>query len=366
MRVGVHADPAAHQIPGGVGMYVRNLLTELLKDGAGAAVQPILSNHADVPLAWSAADLIRTPLPFGVQYAAWNYLGQPKISKPLDVVHATGLAIPPVPGAALVATIHDLAVEHMPEVVPPPWRQIYRRGLRRAVGEAAVICAVSQATRTELVERFSVDPDRIHVTPEAPNVTPQSRSDPAILERLGLDCPFILNLSTVEPRKNQVRLIRAFAAASSELDGFKLVIAGVPGWAQEEVETLIQSQQLTTRVILPGKVSNAELVALYGKASVFAFPSLYEGFGLPLIEALGFGIPSVASTSPALRELGSDAALYVDPADTEDLGNALVQLASDEALRERLSEAGKLRAAGYTWERTAAATMQAYTRAAGG
>ncbi len=363
MKVGIHGDPAAHQIPGGVGVYVRRLIGKLLKSDE-LQIRILLSSHAELPAAWSSADLIRTNLPFAPLYTAWNFLGRPKISESLDVVHATGLAIPPASRAALVATVHDLAVERMPEVVPAIWRQIYLKGLRTAVKRASVICAVSEATKAELVDAYRVDPERILVTPEAPNVTPESRQDPAILQHLELEGPFILNVGTVEPRKNQMQLVKAFLDALHELEGYKLVIAGAPGWAQEEVAALVEQRGAGSRVVLTGKISGPELVALYSNASIFALPSLYEGFGLPLIEALNFAIPSVAGNSPALRELGGPAALYVDPVDSPALSDALAKLARDEGLRSGLAEAGKLRAAAYTWDRTATSTLRAYAEAA--
>ena len=143
MRIGIHADPAAHSVPGGVGVYVRQLADRLLDDPMGHEVTLIVSRFAQPPGSWAGAEMIRPQLPFAPLYAAWNYLGRPGLPGRLDVVHATGLAIPPAGRARLVSTVHDLAVEQMPEVVPSFWRQIYRRGLKRALDESAVICAVS-------------------------------------------------------------------------------------------------------------------------------------------------------------------------------------------------------------------------------
>lgn len=365
MRVGIHADPAAHSIPGGVGVYVRRLLDELLAGERAAEMELILSRYANPPAAWAGVKMIRPQLPFAALYAGWNFFGQPRITEALDVVHATGLAIPPVAGSALVSTVHDLAVEHMPEVVPVPWRQIYRRGLKRTLDESKVICAVSEATRQGIIDGHGVDPDRILVTPEAPNVTPAGPADDDVFKRIGLEGPYVLNVGTVEPRKNQVRLVKAFVDAGPHLAGHTLVLAGIPGWGQEEVEKAIEKLKVTHRVILTGKVTNLELASLYSRAAIFALPSLYEGFGIPLVEAMAFGIPSVAGATPALAELAGDAALLADPRDANALAQALEQLASDEALRTRLSAASTARAARYTWAETARLTLSAYDRAAG-
>lgn len=365
MRIAIHADPAAHSIPGGVGVYVRRLTDALLAGPRGHEIRPIVSRFADPPASWSGRSLIRPQLPFAPLYAAWNFAGLPGLGEQVDVVHATGLAVPPPAAARLVSTVHDLAVETMPEVVPFPWRQIYRRGLSRCLKGSEVILAVSEATKQQIVEMHGVEPERIAVTPEAANVTPDSPTNDAVLDRLGLDGPFVLNVGTVEPRKNQVRLVNAFATAGPELGDHKLVLAGVAGWGQEKVEAAIDALRIGHRVVLTGRVSNLDLASLYRRASVFALPSLYEGFGIPLAEAMAFGIPSVCSTTPALTELAGPAALAVDPSDIDGLAEALVRLATDSNVRERLGAAARKRATGYSWESTARLTLDAYERAAG-
>jgi glycosyltransferase involved in cell wall biosynthesis len=359
----VHADPATHKVPGGIGVYVRRLVDELLASPGGHSFPLIVSRTAEPPPAWSTYELIRPTLPVAQLYAAWNFTGRPKIRGDFDVVHATGLAIPPADGK-LVATIHDLAVETMPDFVPAAWRRIYRKGLHIALDRAKVLCAVSGATKKELVDRYSVEPERIVVTPEAPNVTPESNRNDTIFERLGLAEPYILCVGTVEPRKNQIRLVKAFASAQGELKDWSLVIAGVAGWGQEQVVAAVESSRLGHRIFLTGKVTTSELASLYSRASVFAFPSHYEGFGIPLVEALSFGIPSLASTTPALAELAGSAALLKEASDTAGIAEGLVALAADEELRRRLADEGKERAAAYSWKDTAAKTIEAYEKAA--
>ncbi len=341
MRVGIHGDPAAHQIPGGIGVYVRRLVEQLLGAPDGNEYRVIVSKFPAAPL-----------------YTAWNYLGRPRVKGTFDIIHATGLAIPPARGAALVATVHDLAVIERPAVVPQPWRQVYRKGLRIAVSRADVICAVSAATRTALIDRYGVAPDRIVLTLPAPNLTPASERDDGVFQRLGIAEPFVLNVGTLEPRKNQVGLVRAFRRAGDRLAEHTLVIAGIPGWGRDALVQEIGDD--TGRVLLTGRVTDAELTALYTRAAVFALPSLDEGFGLPMVEALAFGIPAVVSAVPALAEVAGDAAILVAATDTEQLADALVQLAQDDALRARLSAAARTQAARFSWAATAAATREAY------
>lgn len=348
-----------------MGVYVNRLVDELLRSDGEDGYFLLISRFAGPPARWQGAELIRPPLPVGPLYAAWNFCGIPPLRHRLDVVHATGLVIPPAGRAALVATVHDLAVEQMPEVVPPLWRRIYLKGLRRAVREAAVICAVSAATRQALIDCYGVDKERVLVTPEAPNVSAGSPRLDTVFQRLGLSEPYVLNVGTVEPRKNQLRLLKAFATGGNGLEEHTLVLAGSGGWGQDEVLEEIERLKISHRVVLTGRVTTPELASLYSRAAVFALPSLYEGFGLPLIEALSFGLPTVTSTTPALEELAGPAAILVDPFDIEGLSRTLGRLAHDEDLRTQLSEAGRGRAARYTWKATAAATRQAYAAAAG-
>lgn len=363
MRIAVHADPAVHTVPGGVGVYVRRLLEQLVASDPDT-YRLIVSKFAEAPPTWDPSRLIRPILPVAALYAAWNFAGRPMLGEEPDLVHATALAVPPAPKSPLVATVHDLAVETMPHLVPTPWRQVYRRGLQRVLDDAEIICTVSKSTADELAAR-GVEPQRMVVTQLAPNTTPASRLNDAVFDRLALEEPYILTVGTVEPRKNQVRLAQAFASAGEQLGGHRLVIAGVPGWGQEQLAATIDRLQLGPKVILTGKVAPAELASLYSKASAFALPSTYEGFGLPLIEALSFGIPSVASTTPALKELAASAAELVEADDVEALADSLVRLTTDDELRRQLGAAGRQRAGEFTWERTAEKTRSAYDAALG-
>lgn len=358
MKVGIHADAASHAIPGGIGAYVRRLVGVLLRDPADAELRLLVSRSAELPPDWPPESVVRSALPLKLLYVMWNTVRAPAVGG-LDLVHATALVMPPAP--RLVATVHDDTIDHLPHLVPGFWRRLYQKGLDIALREARVLCANSEATKSRIVERYGVDPKRMVVTPLAPLVSPGHPEDPSVLERFGIEGPFVLHVGTLEPRKNQMTLVRAFAAA--ELRGHRLVLAGADGWGASKVHREVDRSHTADRIVVTGKLTDAEIAALYARADAFAFPSVYEGFGLPLLEALAYGVPAVASTDDALLEVGADAVIAVDPADEDALAGALVSLCTDEPLRARLRASGPERAALYTWERTAEATRGAWRRA---
>ena len=361
MKVGIHADPAGHKIPGGVGVYVRKLTEALLATADGNEYKLLVAQQLrDFVTGSKTHSVIAAGLPLKLLYAGWNWLGLPRVKAGLDVVHATGLVIPAAGDSRLVATIHDVAVKEMPQVVPGFWRALYGRGFDVALKRARILCTVSAAVRDRLIEGYGIDPGRVIVTPEAPGILPSHPRKSNTADRLGLRGPYILTVGTLEPRKNQAMLIRAFAAVKDKLPNFKLVIAGAAGWGSSDVLETIESQRVADRVVVTGRLEDAELAALYGSAELFAFPSLYEGFGLPLAEALAFGLPCVASDDPALREVAGAAAIFVSATDAESWSQALVEAAGDDALRNRLRAEGPRRVEPLSWEKTAEATRQAY------
>jgi alpha-1,3-rhamnosyl/mannosyltransferase len=305
---------------------------------------------------------VRSRLPLNVLYPLWNVCGLPSAGS-FDVVHATGFVVPPSPRAALVSTLHDDTLHAYPDLMPPMWRRLYQAGFRRALRRARMWCANSETTKQACVNRYGIDPDRVVVTPLAPVVTSAHARDDSILPRCRINKPYVLHVGTLSPRKNQAALVRAFAAAG--LGPHQLVLAGHEGWQTGPLHQAIADARLGDRLVLTGAVTDDELASLYAGADAFAFPSVYEGFGLPLLEALAFGIPAVASTDDALLEVGGDAMVSVDVSDRRALADALQAVATDETLRARLRTAGPARASTFTWRRTADATVHAWRRAAG-
>lgn len=363
MRVRLHADPVAHRIPGGIGTYVLRLVDGLLALPAPPELELLVSRSAGrLPERWDRLPTRRAALGLRPLYAAWNGLRLPPSGRGADVVHATNLVLPPG-GRSLVATVHDLTVVLYPDLVPQPWRALYQRGLHLAVRSSAVLCTNTVATADALRERYAVPDDRLVVTPFGSGLAADAPRDDDAVARLGIRCPYVLTVGTLEPRKNQAALVRAFAAAP-DLRGHQLVLAGAAGWGAEAVRAEVAASGCADRIVLAQGLLPPALASLYAGADVFALPSRYEGFGLPLLEALTFGVPSVASTDPALVEVSGGAAHHVDADDVDALAAVLQRLAGDDAERGRLRLAGPERAAQFSWQRTAETTLAAYERAA--
>ena len=259
-----------------------------------------------------------------------------------------------------VIFVHDLAFRVTPREVPWQQRLYFRTVLPRALRGASAVLVPSETTRDDLIRLYPSTrlENRVHVIPEGlpPAVTPGPRPD-------GVDPGFMLAVGTVEPRKNYPRLLAAYRLLRGRalpfiIDGRpgvpQLLIAGRAGWAYGDTLDRIEAEPGVKYV---GHVDEATLEALYQSASLLVFPSLYEGFGLPLLEAMAHGLPAVVGATGALPELALDCALTIDAADPHAIAGALERLLADESLRRRLGEEGRRRALGYTWERAAERTL---------
>jgi glycosyltransferase involved in cell wall biosynthesis len=280
---------------------------------------------------------------------------------PLDLFHATDFTLPPtLRRARTVLTIHDLAFERHPEETMPGMLGFLRSVVPRSARRADAIIAVSEATRRDLIDCYRLPPDRIAVIPHgvstrfSPVPADGEPGISALREKYRLpDDGFILTVGTLQPRKNHLRLVQALAAMKHAAS---LVIAGGSGWAYEAVRAEVSRLGLEQRVILAGFADDADLPVLYRAAAVFAYPALYEGFGLPVLEAMACGLPVVASNTSSLPEVAGDATLLVDPLDPAAIADALDRALGDSGLRADLAQRGLARAAEFTWVRAARRT----------
>ncbi|MEX0753780.1 MAG: glycosyltransferase family 1 protein [Actinomycetota bacterium] len=368
--VAFHVDQLFFKAPGGIGTYVRELAPALLRQDPSLDLKLFHSRFvvAGPPERWlrdhwveELGDQITT------LYPRWDLFGRPALPESLrsaDVLHATNpSAIPPAAGRQrLVVTVHDLAFEHFPELFPRRWRLLYRLGLRAAVRRADAILTPSRSTAEDLVSRTKVRPERVHVVPLAAALGDHAADPIPVRERLKVPEPYALFVGTLEPRKNLVSLVRAYRRVAGAGLPHALVLAGPMGW---QPAALLRELALPGpgEVVLTGPVSPADLDVLYRGASVFAYPSIYEGFGLPVLEALGRGAPTIASNASSVPEVVGDAGILVDPRSVAELADALERVLTDEQLASELSRKGIERAARFTWDETARRTLQVYDKA---
>jgi glycosyltransferase involved in cell wall biosynthesis len=355
VRVAVHAGQLLQPVPGGIGRYEIALLRHLPQCGV-------------VPLAFAAGERPRgvahgvpwidLGAPHGsVRYELWHRLRRPLVRIDADVVHAPSLAIPPVRDRPLVVTVHDIAFRRLPEVTTTRGVSFHARGLTLARRHASLVIVPSSFTCHEL-EREGFVRDRIAVIPFG--VDPPAPRDPDEIDRAvaraGVQPPYVLTVGTVEPRKDISTIVRAVDRLRRRRPDLTVVVAGPRGWG--EVQGL---DRPFVRVI--GAQPWSVLDALYRRAHVFCLASLYEGFGLPVVEALARGVPTVVTTGSALEEIVEDAGALFAPGDVDACVTQIGRMLDDEAFRVELGRAGVARAAVLNWSRSAEGHGQAYARA---
>lgn len=302
--------------------------------------------------------LVRVPV--FLAYELWK--------RPVDVLHVQYTA-PPFCRIPVVATIHDLAFEHMPETFTRRGSFQLKLTVRRTAQRAARIATVSEYSRQDLIRTYHLPPEKVVVTYNGveshftPDVLPNEAED--VRNRFGIKRDYLLAVGSLQPRKNLVRLIRAYARLRSEHKSFtpQLVIVGRKLWLADDIFAEVRRQLWKDDVILTGYVSDDDLPKLYRQATAFVYPSLFEGFGLPPVEAMACGTPVVTSNVSSLPEITGDAALLVDPLDQASIEAALLKITGDEALRARLREQGIAQAKRFTWREAAEKTLQLYREA---
>ena len=281
-----------------------------------------------------------------------------------DLLHVQYF-LPPGSPRRSVVTIHDISFVLHPELFRPVERFVLSRLVPASARRATAVITDSERSRRDMIDRWGLSPSKISAIPlaTAPAFRPTegTGASASVRDRFGLPERFVLYTGSLQPRKNVAGLIRAFARARSEAaEGVSLVIAGKKKYKCRDLESAIASTGLGDRVILTGPVPDDDLPALYGAAELFVFPSLYEGFGLPPLEAMACGTPVVSSHAGSLGEVVGDAALTVDPRDEGAMAAAIVKVLTEPGLGESLRTRGLEQAARFTWERTARETLKLY------
>lgn len=373
--IAVDYTPAVRQ-QAGIGRIVRGQIEALIALNPGYDLRLFVAGPVnEVQRAQAPLPLYTTPISERNLVRIWHRLdiGFPRVEwftgGPLDLFHATDFVLAPTRARHKLLTIHDLAFLFYPDAALPSLHHYLNVAVPRSVRRADGIIADSYHTAHDLTKQWGVPPERIVVVQGGvdhnhfrPVQDPQQQQQVRKRYAIG-DRPFILALSRLEPRKNFARLIEAFALARAEANlPHRLVIAGSKGWLYEAIFRRVDELRLQEHVHFTGFVDDADLPALYSAAEFFAYPSLYEGFGLPIVEALACGTPVLTGDNSCLPEAGGPGALYVKAEEVHSIAEGLVRLATDEALRHQLREAGLQHAAQFTWERSARRLLEAYER----
>jgi glycosyltransferase involved in cell wall biosynthesis len=356
----------------GVGYYTEHLLQHLAREIVNTGDELIvvsnkpIDTQAPLPAHVRVHDGHRFPIRIG-----WMQLRAASALEALrpDVAHFTNGMIPMGSPVATVVTVHDMSLRLYPNCHPVRRVLLNRPLMHVAIRQASAIVTVSNSARRDLLRLHGVAADRVAVVHEAASPVFRPMTDRARLEdvraRYGLPRQFLLYVGTIEPRKNLARLMSAFAEARRRGIPHHLVCAGPYGWSSRDLAGRIERLGIRDAVHFTGYVPFEHLPSIYNLAEFFAFPSLYEGFGLPVVEAMACGIPVLTSNTSSLGEVAGDAAETIDPMSTDAIADGIVRLASDAELRRDRSERGLARARSFSWTQTARDMLAVYHRAAG-
>jgi glycosyltransferase involved in cell wall biosynthesis len=376
MNIGIDVTAALTQ-GGGIGRYIRELVQAVVAlDSVNSYRLFSAKPPATLPVADpipQANNVTHCPAPLDERwlYRLWYRLRLPLpvqwVTGSLDLFHSPDFVLPPVSGAiSTLLTVHDLSFIHFPETFPQRLVSYLNQVVPWSVGRASHILADSEATKHDLTALWQVPSEKISVLYSGVNKRFQPVTDvgriTAVRQKYRLqEWPYVLSVGTLQPRKNYQMLIRAFQPLADKLP-HHLVISGGKGWLYDEMMAEVARQGLTGRVHFIGFVDDADLPTLYSEASLFAFPSLYEGFGLPLLEAMGCGTAVLTSNSSSLPEVAGDAAWQLAPQDQSAWTEALDTLLTNSQVQNRLITAGFSRVDRFSWQQSAAQLLKIYQR----
>ena len=357
-------EAAWHRVPGGTGRVAVDLANALSRRN-DIEIEGVAAWHLNPPSQnyQPSIDVQRLRCPRPLLYECWARSPRPRLkSAKHHLVHSTTIVVPPPGDVPMVVNVHDLAFRRFPERFPKRSRKLFERSWQRVLERADAVLCPSAATSADLLAA-GLDAHRLHLVPlghDPLNVSPEALLETR--EQFGVQGKFVLAVGTLEPRKNIPTLIEAFNNIAPSHD-VELVLAGPIGWGvtpEELLASLDEAAKNKIRII--GEVTTAQLAALYTDASAFCYPSLLEGFGLPVLEAMSYNTPVVTSKGTATEEVAGDAALMVDPASVDEVSDALDFLLTSESEAQKLADRGYQRSKTFSWDATAAATVDVYRK----
>jgi glycosyltransferase involved in cell wall biosynthesis len=374
LRVALDYTPAISQ-NAGVGRYTRSLFSAMhsRQDPQVSWRLWYPSEHSDISdrSSWEGVESVALPLSSRWSNLLWHRLGVPlkieRFTGPVSVVHGTDFVVPPSTAPSVV-TVHDLSYAILPQLAFPRLRRYLDRAVPKSIDRARKIIAVSETTKRDICEYYEISPNRVEVIYHASDplfTKPKETDILAMQAQLGLRRPYFITVGTVEPRKDHQTLLRAFERVHSERGNVSLVIVGRQGWLAEEIMKSIQTAAESLPIYHLQGIRDSMLPALYGGSTALVYPSRYEGFGLPLLEAMESGTAVISSNTDALTEVGGDAALYAPVQDSEALSEHMLDLLDDSYRRESLVQAGFKRSASFSWDKAARRHMNVYREVAG-
>jgi glycosyltransferase involved in cell wall biosynthesis len=394
MKIGIDYTSAARQ-RAGIGRYTRALVSALARvdtenqytllvpsdarylAGAQPSPQQSPSEGAGLQLLRQQLQLLpanfrlaRAPLPERALVTMWQRVRLPLpvelFAGQNEVFYSPDFVLPPTRAKKKILTVHDLSFKRVPETAVPNLKWYLEGAVPRAVRRADLIFADSEATRADLIDLFGAAPERVQTLYSGVEGFFCRVADEGVLKairaRYALAKPFILSVGTIEPRKNLARLVQAYSRMPHH-DDFDLVLAGGRGWKYDEIYRAPAEFGVAPSVRFLGFVPDGDLPALYSMASLFVYPSLYEGFGLPVLEALACGAPVITSNNSSLPEVAGDAAILIEPRDAEALAVAMARLLDDGNLRRDLGQRGPAQAYRFSWDASARQLRAAFENA---
>ncbi len=365
---------AAYEQGGGIGRLVRDLITHVAQ----------LDQHTNYKLFIAGATRAQLPAPLGENFRyyptqitprwfarLWHrarvYWPIESFIGPIKLFHAPDFTLPPtLPRVKTILTVHDLSYVRAPQTAHPAQKAFLDRAVPYSIQRATHVLADSEATKQDLIELYGTEPDKITVLLSGINPIYRPITDEATLlavrqrYKIPLDVPYIFSIGTIQPRKNYARLVEALQKLGEAYSDIHLVIAGGKGWLESPIYQVVHTLKMEDRVHFTGFVADEDVPSLYSGAILTAYPSLYEGFGFPVLESMACDTPVLTSNVSSLPEVAGDAALMVDPYNVDDIAEGLRRLLDDESLRQKLIAAGREQIKRFNWQSSAQQLLQIY------